>query len=314
MASGVEVTPIGDQLAARVTGVDLALPLDEAVRDAIVAALDHYAVLVFGGQPLTADQQVALARQFGPLDTEVQKARKFSYNRLGSEVLTDISNVSRDGAVAGRVDRQTLMNIGNAFWHSDGSYQDRPFRYSMLSCITVASWGGETEFADLRAAYDALDDRTKALLADKTGTFWSPFNRLKLGIVDPPERLALFPPVEWPMVRTHSGSGRKVLWVGHPLCRISGMSIPEGRALAAELLEHATARERVYTHGWTPGDLVMWDNRATLHRGRRFDLSERREMRRAGTMDDCRSLGELPGPANGDINGFLPTESVSDAA
>ena len=303
----MKIAPIGEQLGAEIIGVDIAGPLAPEQLAAIVAAADRYAVLVFRDQAIDSERQIAWVRQFGPLDTEVQKFFNVTKaNRLESDVVTDISNVNRQGAVADRLDRQTIMNIGNSFWHSDGSHYHYPFRYSMLSAVAVSTWGGETEFADLRAAYDALDERTRTDVAERTGAFWSPYNRIRLGIIDPLEAQGIYPPVEWPLVRTHAGSGRNVLWVGQPLCQVSGLSLPEGRALAQEMLEHATQRERVYRHAWRIGDMLMWDNRSVLHRGRRFDFAERRELRRVGTKDDIHSLGVLPSPSGSDLNDGFP--------
>jgi alpha-ketoglutarate-dependent 2,4-dichlorophenoxyacetate dioxygenase len=301
----MHIEPIGTEFAARISGIDLAHPLSNEDKSAIIAAIDRYAVLVFPAQSLSSEQQVAFVRQFGELDTEVQKYfNALDTNRLKSDVVTDISNVDLAGSVAPRFDRKTLMNIANSFWHSDGSHYHYPFRHSMLFAVAVSSWGGETEFADLRAAYDTLDERTRALIAGRTGIFWSPYNRIRLGMPDPAEARGLYPPVEWPLVRTHPATGRELLWVGQPLCQISGMSVPEGRALAQDLLEHATGRDHVYSHRWAVGDLVMWDNRSVLHRGRRFDFAERRELRRVGTKDDVHSLGVLPTPAGDDLAGF----------
>jgi alpha-ketoglutarate-dependent 2,4-dichlorophenoxyacetate dioxygenase len=214
-------------------------------------------------------------------------------SRFQHESLHDISNVdAATNEVAARKSMQTMMNVGNACWHSDASYEHYPWRYSILACQAAVSWGGATEFADLRAAYDALDDRTKELLSDKIGTFWATFSWAQLGMENPPNT---YPPVQWPVIRTHPGSGRKVLWVDTKMCEISGMSVPEGRLLAQELVEHIGQRERVYSHFWRPGDVVVYDNRSVLHRGRRFDLSERREMRRVGIVEtEAHSLGELP--------------------
>ncbi len=190
---------------------------------------------------------------------------------------------------------QTITTIGNRFWHSDGSYKELPIRYSILNAVTAVAHGGETQYADLRAAYDALDEATQALIADKVGRFWSHNTRDQLKIADSEAERSAFPKSRWPMVRTHPGSGRKVLWCDSKCCEIEGMSLPEGRALVHELIEHVGQRERVYSHAWRPGDLVMADNRATVHRGRRFDHAERREMRRVETVDDVRSLGVVAG-------------------
>ncbi len=285
------VEPISGDFVGRVSGVDLTKPLSDGEVAEIVAAIDRYGVLVFGDQPVTQEQQVAFASRLGPLDYGPQKALATIQTRLTEPALSDISNVDLSGNIAPRTHAQSVMNVGNMQWHSDASYQHYPFRYSILSCQVPSKWGGQTEFADLRAAYDALDPHLLALIADKTGEFYGLHGRDMLGDPSSPEVRAMFPPVRWPLVRTHPESGRKVLWIGTPLREIDGMPTHEARMLANVLLEHATRPERVYSHDWTTGDLVMWDNRATLHRGRWFDLGERREMRRAGTSDDVGAIG-----------------------
>lgn len=288
---------IQDGFAARVRGVDLSRPLDpEAVRQ-IEDLIWQYGVLHFPDQPITIEQQIAFAQQFGPLDSGLQtKLMNKVVTRLKNDVVTDISNVAADGEVADRYHKMALLNVGNSAWHSDSSYEQHPFRYSILAAVTAVSWGGETQFANLYAAYDALDERTKADIADRTAVFYSHNTRIQLGIQDNTEDYSAYPPVRWPMVRTHPGSGRKVLWIDSKVTEISGMSVPEGRAFVQELLEHAGRPERVYSHTWSPGDVIMWDNRSTLHRGRRFDLTERREMRRVSTKDDSTALGFEPMP------------------
>jgi len=286
------VEPVRPDFVARVTGLDLRQPLDDAAVRAIEEAIWTYAVLVFPDQPLSVDEQVAFGQRFGPLDTGLQKKLLGKVQtRLGNEAVSDISNVSADGGVANRKHKQAMMNVGNQFWHTDSSYEHHPFRYSILAAQCAVSWGGETEFADLRAAWDALDARTRALVADRSGVFFSHNTRQWLGIEDSAEDMAAYPPVRWPLVRTHPGSGRTLLWIDSKVREISGLSVPEGRALAHELLEHIGGRERVYAHNWSAGDVVMWDNRSVLHRGRRFDMEERREMRRVSTVDDSASLG-----------------------
>ena len=290
----LEVQPVDPEFVAVVRGVALSRPLTPAHVDEIARTIWKYGVLVFPDQPLTMDEQVAFARNFGPLDTGLQtKVMNKTATRLGNDAVTDISNLDVEGKVADKMHKMALMNVGNAFWHTDSSYEHHPFRYSILAAVTAVSWGGHTQFADLRDAYDTLDERTKALIADKTAVFYSHNTRLQLGIEDTEADLTAYPPVRWPMVRTHPGSGRTVLWVDSKVRAISGMSVPEGRALAHELIEHIGQRERVYSHPWKPNDVIMWDNRSVLHRGRRFDLTERREMRRVSTKDDSSSLGEV---------------------
>lgn len=288
----MQIEAVTPQFVARVTGIDLRQPVTPEERDAITAAADTYAVLVFPGQHLSKEELVTFGHTFGEVDTTLQKKlMNRIQNRLCTDEVTDISNVDAEGQVAAADHWQTITTIGNRFWHSDGSYKELPIRYSILNAVTAVGYGGETQYADLRAAYDALDDVTRELIAGKVGRFWSHNTRDQLKIPDSEAERSAFPKSRWPIVRTHPGSGRKVLWCDSKCCEIEGMSVPEGRALVHELIEHIGQRERVYSHSWQPGDLVMADNRATVHRGRRFDHAERREMRRVETVDDVRSLG-----------------------
>ncbi len=291
----IELSPVTSDFACRVTGIDLRQPLSAGDKEAIVAASDAYAVLIFPVQHLSKEQLVAFGHAFGEVDTTLQKKLMHRIqNRLGTDEVTDISNLDAEGNVAGPDHWQTITTVGNRFWHSDGSYKHTPIRYSILNAVRVVEHGGETQYADLRAAWDALDEATRNLVADKVGIFWSHNTRDQLKIADSEEERAAFPKTRWPLVRTHAGSGRKVLWCDSKVCAIEGMSVPEGRALAHELIEHIGQRERVYSHKWRAGDLVMYDNRATVHRGRRFDHSQHREMRRVETVDDSESLGPAP--------------------
>jgi alpha-ketoglutarate-dependent 2,4-dichlorophenoxyacetate dioxygenase len=271
--------------AAEASGVDLRRPLDAATVRAIEAAMDRHAVLVWRDQPFDEDQQVAFARQFGRLDLGLRKARPGAH-RLRYDELIDISNLPPQGEVAGRDHAKIVSNLANQLWHSDSSFQQPAARYSMLSAVVVPDEGGDTEFCDLRAAYDALPERTKLEISGLRSQHYAFHTRLWLGDTSYTEaQLKSLPPVEWPLVRTHPGSERKVLWVGAHATHIVGWTVAEGRMLLAELLEHATQREFVFRHRWRVGDLVMWDNRCTLHRGRRFDLSQPRELRRTTTEE-----------------------------
>jgi alpha-ketoglutarate-dependent 2,4-dichlorophenoxyacetate dioxygenase len=291
----LEFEPVTPDFVAVAKGIDLREPLSGADRAAIVAACDRYAVLVFREQHLAKEELVAFGAAFGEVDTTLQKKLMHRVqNRLGMDTVTDISNVDAEGNVAAAEHWQTITTIGNRFWHSDGSYKDQPIRYSILNAVTAVGYGGETQYADLRAAHDSLDEVTRDLIADKVGIFWSHNTRDWLQIPDSEEERSAFPRVRWPLIRTHPGSGRKVLWCDSKVWAIEGMSLPEGRALAHELIEHIGQREHVYSHKWQPGDLVMADNRATVHRGRRFIHAERREMRRVETNDDAHSLGHAP--------------------
>jgi alpha-ketoglutarate-dependent 2,4-dichlorophenoxyacetate dioxygenase len=277
--------------AAEAPGIDLARPLAPAQVKEIVAAMDRYAVLVFRGQKLGEDEQIACAKQFGPLDLGLRKLRRGEAHRFRHAELIDLSNTEADGKLVSRDHPKLFSNIANQFWHSDSSFQKPAARYSMLHAMVVPPKGGETEYADLRAAYDALPEDLKKEIAGLEAEHYALHSRLLLGDTSySEEQKKTIPPATWPLVRTHAGSGRKVLWVGIHATHILGMTVPEGRMLLAELLEHATQREFVYRHQWRVGDLVMWDNRAVVHRGRRWDVSQRREMRRATTEDAAQPL------------------------
>ncbi len=289
----MKVEPITPVFAARVTGVDLKA-LDDAAARAIEAACDEHGMLVFPGQHLSTEQLVAFGRRYGPIDTTLQTRlmNKFQ-TRLGNDEVSDISNLAISGEVAPREHPQTVMNVSNRFWHSDRSFAHYPDRYSIWSAVTAVDKGGETDFADLRAAYDDLDEDLKALIADKIAVFYSHNSRYWLMIGDSDEERHAYPPVKWPMIRTHPGSKRKLLWCDSKVCRILDMPLPEARAILHELIEHIGEERHRYRHSWSAGDVVMVDNRCTLHRGRRFDLSQPRELRRVEIVDDFPSLGEL---------------------
>jgi len=211
--------------------------------------------------------------------------RRGQPDRLGYEELADISNLDEHGQIAARDHRRIVGNIANALWHSDSSFQMPAARYSMLHALVVTPRGGETEYADLRAAYDALPDETKAEIEGLVAEHYALHSRIMLGETYTDAQKAAIPPAQWPLVRTHPGSHRKVLFVGVHITHILGMTVPESRLLVSDLLEHATQRQFVYRHDWRVGDLVMWDNRSVIHRGRRHDPTLRRELRRSPTPD-----------------------------
>src|SRR6476661_7994198 len=260
----LHLEPLHPVFAAAASGIDLTQPLAPDDVRAINAAMNEYGVLVWRGQPLSAQQQIDFATAFGPLDVGLKRVFKRP-ERLSDERLIDISNVDAQGNVARRDSPKNLSNFANQLWHSDSSFMNPRAAYSMLHCVIKPSWGGNTEFADLRAAYDALDERTRRDIQDLKAEHFALHTRLLLGddaYTD--EQKKEIPPAVWPLVDTHPA---------------------EGRMLLLDLLEHATQRERVYVHEWQVGDLVIWDNRATLHRGRRYDIAERRELRRT-TIND----------------------------
>lgn len=281
----LQLKPIHPVFAAEASGIDITRPLADADVRAVNAAMNEHAVLVFRGQPLTPQQQINFAKSFGPLDIGLKRVFKRK-ERLEDERLIDISNVDAEGNVARRDSPKNLSNFANQLWHSDSSFMDPRAAYSMLHCVIKPSWGGNTEFADLRAAYDTLDARTLTEIQDLKAEHFALHTRLLLGddaYTD--DQKKEIPPAVWPLVDTHPGSGRKVLFVGVHARQVLGWPTAESRMFLQDLLEHATQRERVYVHEWQVGDLVIWDNRATLHRGRRYDVSERRELRRT-TIND----------------------------
>jgi alpha-ketoglutarate-dependent 2,4-dichlorophenoxyacetate dioxygenase len=272
--------PLHPVFAAEASGIDIAQPISLDVAKTINAAMNEYAVLVWRGQPLSKEQQIAFASSFGPLDIGLKRVFKRP-ERLGDERLIDISNVAFEGQVARRDSPTNLSNFANQLWHSDSSFMKPRAAYSMLHAVVTPSWGGNTEFADLRAAWDTLDERTKGALEGLSAEHYALHTRLLLGddAYTDAQKKEIAPAV-WPLVDIHPGSKRKVLFVGVHARQIIGWPTAESRMFLADLVEHATQRERVYVHEWRPGDLVIWDNRATLHRGRRYDLAERRELRR----------------------------------
>jgi alpha-ketoglutarate-dependent 2,4-dichlorophenoxyacetate dioxygenase len=265
-----------------VSGLDLRVPLTREQSAEVEAAMDKYAVLVFHDQDITDEQQLAFALNFG----EREKARggtivKKDEYRL-STGLNDVSNLGKDGKPLARDSRAHLFNLGNCLWHSDSSFRPIPAKFSLLSARVVNPKGGNTEFADMRAAYDALDDETKAEIDGLICEHSLMYSRGSLGFLDyTDEEKEMFKPVLQRLVRTHPAHGRKSLYLSSHAGAILGMSMPEARLLLRDLTEHATQPEFVYVHKWKLHDLVMWDNRQTMHRVRRYDQSQPRDMRRA---------------------------------
>jgi alpha-ketoglutarate-dependent 2,4-dichlorophenoxyacetate dioxygenase len=271
--------------AAEASGLDISKPLDAAGVKAIEDAMDRHAVLVFRNMPLTQDQQIAFAKSLGPLDLGLRKL-KGGPHRFQYAELADISNVKADGEVADRTHAKIVGNVANQLWHSDSSFQHPRAKYSMLSAVVVPEFGGDTEFADLRMAYDGLPEWQKKQVENLKAVHYALHSRFMLGDTNyTEEQKKAIPPAVWPLVQTDPRSGRKILYVGIHACEIEGMTTAEGRMLIMDLLEHATQREFVYRHKWQVGDLVMWDNTATVHRGRYFDFAQRRELRRATTEE-----------------------------
>lgn len=277
--------PLQPHFAAEVRGLDLSRPTDPELAAAVEAAMDRYAVLVFPEQHLDEAQQMAFTRALGPIDMGLLKVLQ-RRTRMRERGMIDISNVDLESQVLPRDDPRLLTMFANQLWHSDSSFKRPSARYSLLYACVLPVAGGDTEFADMRAAYDALPTGFAAELEGLVAEHSAFHSRMQLGDRQyTTEDLAKYPPVQWPVVRTHPGSQRKALFVGAHATHILGRPVPEGRLLLAELLEHATQPAFVYRHRWRVGDLVIWDNRAVLHRGRRYDLAERRELRRSTTED-----------------------------
>ena len=283
----IRIESTGSALGGRVTGVDLTRPLDDAAVAAIEAGMDEHAVLVFPAQAVSDEQQVAFTERFGALEeTAGGNVTKAGDRRLDPR-LADVSNLDQHGKPLGRDDRRRMFNLGNQLWHSDSSFRAVPAKYSILSGRVVSTAGGNTEFADMRAAYDALDEATKREVADLVCEHSLMHSRGALGFdtLTADER-AMFRPVRQRLVRTHPATRRASLYLSSHAGSIVGWPVPEARALLRDLTEHATQPRFVYVHRWRPFDLVMWDNRQTMHRVRRFDPDQVRDMRRTTVAGD----------------------------
>jgi alpha-ketoglutarate-dependent 2,4-dichlorophenoxyacetate dioxygenase len=292
----IEVRQVRPVFAAEAGGIDLGRPVHQAAVRAIWEAIDRYAVLVFRGQRLDDTQLRDFASHFGPLEIG-RAAAQGGRRRLAHPEIGDISNLDEDGRLRTRDDRRRLDSLGNRLWHTDASYMPVPVVLGMLHAVAVppasAFGGGETEFADMRAAYDALPEITKTAidgLVVEHDVFWS---RGQIGFTEfPPGEREKYPPSHQRLVRRHPGSQRKTLYLSAHASHIVGWPVPEGRLLLYDLNAHATQREFVYSHKWRVGDLVIWDNRCTMHRGRPHDDAHPRDLRRATTLDVGSTLEE----------------------
>ena len=271
---------------AEVSPVDLRRAHERETLEQIRAGMDEYAVLVFHDQPFTDGEQLAFAQRFdGQLHSRTGAAA-IGKSRLGNEALSDISNVDENGEILKSDDRRRQYGLGNRLWHTDASFQDPPGRYSMLSARIVPSVAADTEFADMRAAYDALPAELKAELEGLRVHHSIAYSRQTLGFEFSENEQEKLKGAIHPLVRTLPRSGRRSLYVASHASRILDRPVPEGRLLLRDLIEHATQPQFVYRHAWRVGDLVNWDHRATMHRARPFaDRQHRRELRRVTTLD-----------------------------
>ena len=273
-------------------GFDLTRPITAEEVAQIEAGMDRFAVLVFHDQVLDDDKQLEFTRRFGALETATGDIAQGAQRRLSMEV-NDISNLDRDGRVVARDDRRRLFGLGNMLWHSDSSFKATPAKYSLLSARAIPDSGGNTEFADMRAAHDALDDAQKAEIEELVCEHSQLFSRGILGFTDfTDEERVRFAPVLQRLVRTHPVTGRKSLYLASHAGGIVGWPVPEARAFLRDLTEHATERRFVHAHVWRPFDLVMWDNRATMHRARRYDPTVVRDMHRTTLVGEPTVTGQ----------------------
>ncbi len=287
----LKITPLHPHIGARAEGVDLRQALTPDLARQIEAAMDRHAVLVFPGQDLNDDQQMAFGTAFGPIEGS-RATVDVHRHRLAHPLMNDISNLDENGEILGPEDRRRMFNLGNRLWHTDSSFKATPSKYSMLHARLIPPEGGETEFADMRAAWDTLTPKLQETVRDMVCEHSLLFSRALLGFSGfNEEERRQFAPVRQRLVRRHAGSGRRSLFLSAHIGRIEGWPVPEAMALLRDLTEHATQREFVYQHRWSLHDLVVWDNRCTMHRGRPYDDKQyRRDMRRVTLSDTAPTL------------------------
>jgi alpha-ketoglutarate-dependent 2,4-dichlorophenoxyacetate dioxygenase len=288
----VVVSPLTPGFGAEIAGIDLRRPLDEGHFEVVADALNRFSVLVFVEQELSDEQQVNFSKLFGPLETSVTNIRRDTKPRLSRPELAEVSNLDENNELIGADDRRRMYNLGNQLWHTDSSFKRVPARASLLYARSVPPYGGCTEFADLRAGFDALPEETKRKLEGLVAEHSIFCSRAKTGFSSfSQEEREQLPPVPQVVVRTHPGSKRRTLYIASHADHIIGWPLEEGRKLLAELIEHATQRQFVYTHRWRVNDLVMWDDRCTMHRGRPFDdLKYKRNVQRTTVSDEITTI------------------------
>ena len=287
VTTSINMRQVGPCFAAEIEGIDLRQPLTPDEVAAVHAGMDEYAVLVFHNQHIDDAQHLAFSRSLGDLEEAVGTSlREPDQYRLPT-TFADVSNLDKDQQVFARDDRRRLFALGNRLWHSDSSFKVVPAKYSALRAVSIPSSGGNTEFADMRAAYDALPAETKAKIEDLVCEHSQIYSRQQIGFFElTEEEQARFKPVRQSLVRTHPATGRKSVYLASHAGGIVGWPVPEARMFLRDLIEHATQREFVYSHTWSVGDLVMWDNRQVMHRGRPFPANEPRDVRRTTLVGD----------------------------
>jgi alpha-ketoglutarate-dependent 2,4-dichlorophenoxyacetate dioxygenase len=283
----ITISQIGPCFAGEVDGIDLTQPLTREDAAAIHAGMDEYAVLVFREQRLEDGQQMAFTLSLGDIEHAIGTSLREADEERLPTTFADVSNLDKENRPFAREDRRRLFAIGNQLWHSDSSFKETPAKYSLLNAHSLPSKGGNTEFADMRAAYDALDEDIKARAEGQICEHSQVYSRGKIGFTEftDEERLR-FAPVRQVLVRSHPATARKSLFLSSHAGGIVGWPVPEANIFLRDLNEHATQREFVYAHEWRVGDLVIWDNRRTMHRARPFPAEEPRDMRRTTLAGD----------------------------
>jgi len=289
----IQFRPVTPNIGAEASGIDLREQLTaEQVRQ-IHGAMDRYAVLVFHDQPLTNEQHLAFTTALGPLENTMGNTLRTAADFRLPGTFADVSNLDGNNQPYGRDDRRRLFAIGNRLWHSDSSFKAVPAKYSLLRAVRIPSRGGNTEFAHMGAAYEALDDETRAQIEDLVCEHSQLYSREAIGFREfTPEERERFRPVRQRLVRTLPGTGRKSIYLSSHAGTIIGWALPEARLLLRDLMEHATQREFVYSHQWRVNDLVIWDNRQTMHRGRPFPTDEPRDVRRTTVKGDAPTIDQ----------------------
>ena len=290
----IAIRPLTPNFAGEVSGADLTRPLNQTEVAALEAGMDRFAVLVYHGQAVTDEQQKSFSLNFGALEQiEGGNVTQAKDQRLGA-FMADVSNLDVNHKPLARNDRRRMFNLGNQLWHSDSSFRAIPAKYSILSGRITVDQGGRTEFADMRAAYDALDAETKAEVEDLVCEHSLVYSRGTLGFTELSDaERAMFRPVRQRLVRTHPVTGRKSLYLSSHIGSIIGWPVPEARAFIRDLTEHATQPQFLYKHVWKQYDMVMWDNRTTMHRVTRFDDTKVRDMRRTTIAGDSVTVEQL---------------------
>jgi len=288
----IAIRQVGPCFAGEVDGLDLARPLSPEDAAAIHAGMDRYAVLVFHGRPVTLEQQMAFTLALGPIEQAIGTGLR--ENERIPTTFADVSNLDKDDRVFERDSRTRLFALGNRLWHSDSSFKPTPAKYSLLHAHRIPSRGGNTEFADMRAGWDSLDPEMQGACEGLICEHSQIYSRQILGFTDfTDDERQRFAPVRQVLVRTHPVTGRKSLYLSSHAGGIEGWPVPEARAFLRDLVEHATQRQFVYSHQWRVGDLVMWDNRQTMHRARPFPEHEPRDVRRTTLAGDRPTVAQL---------------------